>query len=148
MTAIDCQPTIPQDLESLYEIWYDLQVLRLQLNPSTLSIPRKEEWITSIVAQINTSIAFTARLDNSILGAIMVGHQRQQAQLTLWVVDIHHPKASQVNSVMFNALKQVLLKQEVCLLNVLIHAPLPIEQAFWITQGAKRTPEGYQLSLC
>jgi hypothetical protein len=148
MIAIDCQPTTPQDLEALYELWYDLQVLRLQLKPSKLLIPQKAEWITSIVAQINTSIVFTARLDNTILGAIMVSHQIQQAQLWLWIVDIHHPKASQVNSVMFNMLKLSLSEHEVCLLNILIHAPLPIEQAFWITQGAKRTSEGYQLSLC
>ena len=135
-------------MPTLFEFWYDLEVLRAQLFRLADPSYDREGWYKLQEARLAQATTLGMMcVDEEILGAIAVTLSAPLAHVQLFVVDLHTPERRAVGTVLWNALRDTLLTRSVTHLQADARHNLPIEEAFWRAQKATRTDIYWEVNL-
>jgi hypothetical protein len=135
-------------LPSLFEFWYDLEVLRAQLFRLPSPALDAHGWVNVQTAWLMQDNAVGLMCDDGeILGAIGVTLQQDTAQVCLFVVDLHTPHRRAVGKILWDALKSNLQSRLVKRIRASAKHQLPIEAAFWQANRATKTDTYWEVLL-
>lgn len=156
---LNIRPLITDDIPTLAQFWYDQLVFAYQFNPRIKIAPHAiERWSEAVGGWCDQKnvIALTATRADEILGCMIteiVANSpgllpEQIAILRDFTVDIHMPPAQQgVGGHLLRITREHLLKRDIQQIQVLANAYVPVEQAFWRSQGAQAHDTLFWLNL-
>jgi GNAT superfamily N-acetyltransferase len=157
--VLTIQPTTTPEIPRLAAFWYDVAVLRQQMNPQIQLLPDAQaQWEQAAYRWLHSADHFclSASLEAQLVGAIFACREANAAgvapryvgRVLDLIVDIHLPQVQRgIGTRLLHALSATLREQALEYLLISIPPQAAIEQAFWRGVGAKRTADVFGMDL-